>query len=196
MGDGDNDADSTQVYLLGKTYLANNQGQFYIRNDPIVHMAAGDRHTIIVTQTGRAFAFGDNSSGQLGLGHTNPVDKVSCIKSLKFTTDEKVIMAACGRESTLVATNHGALYAFGSNDNSQLGLGDEDIQATPKSIERLRGLKWKQIAMGAEHACALTTDGLVYIWGSNEEGQCGQISKVTVVKEPRELRVDYVIESM
>ena len=58
------ETESPQVYLLGKTNLANNQGQFYIRNDPIVHMASGDRHTIIVTESGRAFAFGDNSSGK------------------------------------------------------------------------------------------------------------------------------------
>lgn len=62
MAETDNDA--AQVYLLGKTYLANNQGQFFIKNDPIVFMAAGDRHTIILTETGRAFAFGDNSSGK------------------------------------------------------------------------------------------------------------------------------------
>jgi alpha-tubulin suppressor-like RCC1 family protein len=62
MAEADNDA--AQVYLLGKTFLANNQGQFFIKNDPIVHMAAGDRHTIILTETGRAFAFGDNSSGE------------------------------------------------------------------------------------------------------------------------------------
>lgn len=65
MASNENDNDAPQVYLLGKTYLANNQGQFYIRNDPIIHMAAGDRHTIIVTGTGRAFAFGDNSSGRI-----------------------------------------------------------------------------------------------------------------------------------
>ena len=196
MAEGDNDSDATQVYLLGKTYLANNQGQFYIRNDPIVNMASGDRHTIIVTQTGRAFAFGDNNFGQLGLGHTNPVEKVSCIKTLKFGNDEKVVMVACGRESSLVATNRGALYAFGLNSSYQLGLDDEDNQATPKLIQRLQGLKFKQLAMGAEHACALTDDGVVYVWGSNDEGQCGQISKVKVVKEPRELRVDHPIVSM
>ncbi|CAF4200028.1 unnamed protein product [Rotaria sordida] len=94
MANSEYDYDSPQVYRLGKTYLANNQGQFYIQNDPIIHMAAGDRHTIIVTETGRAFAFGDNSSGQLGLGHTNNVERVSCIKSLKFgETGEKVILA-------------------------------------------------------------------------------------------------------
>jgi alpha-tubulin suppressor-like RCC1 family protein len=64
MTDSENDRETAQVYLLGKTYLANSQGQFYIRNDPIVHMAAGDRHTIITTSTGRAFTFGDNSSGK------------------------------------------------------------------------------------------------------------------------------------
>jgi alpha-tubulin suppressor-like RCC1 family protein len=64
MASNENENDAPQVYLLGKTYLANNQGQFYIRNDPIAHMAAGDQHTIIVTESGRAFAFGANSSGR------------------------------------------------------------------------------------------------------------------------------------
>ena len=57
-----NDVDVPQVYLLGKTYLTNNE-QFYIRNDSIVQMAAGDRHSIIITESGRAYAFGENKSG-------------------------------------------------------------------------------------------------------------------------------------
>ncbi|CAF0902051.1 unnamed protein product [Adineta steineri] len=137
MANNENDNDAAQVYLLGKTYLANNQGQFYIRNDPIVQMASGDRHTLIITESGRAFAFGDNGSGQLGLGHTNNVEKVSCIKSLKFgDTGERVILAACGRESSLVATNRGSIYAFGSNNRSQLGIESKDttmIHAQPNA---------------------------------------------------------------
>lgn len=38
--------------------------KFYIRNDPIIHIAAGDRHTLIVTENGHAYAFGDNKSGR------------------------------------------------------------------------------------------------------------------------------------
>lgn len=76
MAGNEIDSDAAQVYLLGKTYLANNQGQFYIRNDPIVHMAAGDRHTIIITESGRAFAFGDNSSGR----EINAYDFCSCFR--------------------------------------------------------------------------------------------------------------------
>ncbi|CAF0861292.1 unnamed protein product [Rotaria sp. Silwood1] len=195
MANHENDNDSPQVYLLGKTYLANNQGQFYIRNDPIVHMAAGDRHTIIVTESGRAFAFGDNGSGQLGLGHTNNVEKVSCIKTLKFgETGEKVILAACGRESSLVATNRGAIFAFGSNSRSQLGISSPDsntIHPHPVKIEYFKGkIVWKQIAMGAEHACALNDEGVVYVWGANDDGQCAQPRKHDVIQVPRELRIE------
>jgi alpha-tubulin suppressor-like RCC1 family protein len=138
--------------------------------------------------------------GQLGLGHTNNVEKVSCIKSLKFNeTGEKVILVACGRESSLVATNRGSLYAFGSNSRSQLGIETSDStlnQLQPAKIEHLKGKKWKQIAMGAEHACALTDEGIVYVWGSNEDGQCGQIRKHDTVKTPRELRIEYAVNAM
>lgn len=138
--------------------------------------------------------------GQLGLGHTNNVEKVSCIKSLKSNeAGEKVILAACGRESSLVATNRGTLYAFGSNSRSQLGIETLESainQSTPVKIEHLKGKKWKQIAMGAEHTCALTEDGVVYVWGANDDGQCGQIQKHDTITTPRELRIKYSVKSM
>ncbi len=137
----------------------------------------------------------------MGLGNTNRVEKVSCIKSLKFgDTGERVILTACGRESSLVATNHGSLYAFGSNIRSQLGLVSTDstmIHSQPTKIEHFKGkMNWKQISMGAEHTCALTEDGLVYIWGSNDDGQCGQPEKQDTIKTPRELRVEYKVIAM
>ena len=137
----------------------------------------------------------------MGLGHTNSVEKVSCIKSLKATeTGETVILAACGRESSMVATNRGTIYAFGSNNHCQLGYEStehEINQLTPKKIEHFRGkIVWKQISMGAEHACALTDDGLVYVWGANDEGQCGQPRKHDVIKKPQELRMEQPVNAM
>lgn len=133
-------------------------------------------------------------SGQLGLGHTNPVDKVSCIKSLKFSSGaEKVILAACGTQSSIVATDRGNLYAFGSNSNSQLGFDSGPIQSTPKKIESLTHYEWKQLAMGAEHTCALTVEGEVFIWGSNEDGQCGQSATHKIFDSPKELRLEQTI---
>ncbi len=137
----------------------------------------------------------------MGLGHTNSTEKVSCIKSLKFRDKgEKVILATCGRESSLVATNQGSLYAFGSNNRCQLGIElDESTTAHPypTKIEYFHSkISWKQISMGAEHTCALTNDGKVYVWGSNEDGQCGLARKYNIIRTPRELRLEYLVFAM
>ncbi len=36
----------------------------------VVEVAAGSRHSLALTDSGRLFAFGDNSHGQLGLGNS------------------------------------------------------------------------------------------------------------------------------
>jgi len=139
--------------------------------------------------------------GQLGLGHTNETEKVSCIKSLKFgKTGEKVILAACGRESSLVATNRGLLYAFGSNHHCQLGIESEELTIVdpyPVKIEHFCSkISWKQLSMGAEHTCVLTENGEVYVWGSNEDGQCGLARKYDIIKTPKQLKLEYSVNAM
>ena len=141
------------------------------------------------------------SIGQLGLGHKNPVERVSCIKSLKFDeTDEKIILAACGRESSLVATNEGSLYAFGLNHCCQLGVESKEsipIHFLPVKIECFQSsMSWKQLAMGAEHTCVLTNEGHVYVWGSNKVGQCGLERKYGMIRTPCKLRLEYQVNAM
>ena len=133
--------------------------------------------------------------GQLGLGHTANVKKVSEIKCLR-STDEQVQLAACGRESSIVATSSGSLYSFGSNSHGQLGLELDESTAIHSSPERISSFRsnvsWRQIAMGAEHTCALTEDGTVYIWG----GQCVYALKYDQITRPNELRIDYSVATM
>jgi alpha-tubulin suppressor-like RCC1 family protein len=136
----------------------------------------------------------------LGLGHTNSVDEVSCINKFQFKNKgEQIILAACGRKSSLVATNHGALYAFGSNSRSQLGIRSPDstVHSQPVQIEHFsREIGWVQISSGAEHACALTNTGEVYTWGANDDGQCGQPRKYETVTTPRKLQLTYRVKAM
>lgn len=110
------------------------------------------------------------------------------------------MLAACGRESSLIATNRGTLYSFGSNSRSQLGIETSEStlnQSQPVKIEHFRTrINWKQISMGAEHTCALTDDGQVYVWGANDDGQCGQPQKNDTIKTPRQLRVEYKVIAM
>ena len=50
--------------------------------------------------------------------------------------------------------------------------------------------------MGAEHACVLTADGKVYVWGSNEDGQCGLSVARETVEKPHKLDLKYAVKAM
>ena len=72
------------VFTFGKSKFAENvPSKFWIRQDLIVELSCGDEHTAVVTSSGRMFTFGSNDYGQLGLGHTMPVIKPSCVKAIK-----------------------------------------------------------------------------------------------------------------
>ena len=111
---------------------------------------------------------------------------------------EKLILTACGGESSLVATDGGSLFAFGLNNRCQLGIKSKESlvhHPSPIKIESFRSkIPWKQLTMGAEHACVLSNDGEVYVWGSNTLGQCGLQS--TMIRAPRKLKLDYSVTAM
>lgn len=127
------------------------------------------------------------------------MEKISCIKSLKFDQiREKLILVACGGESSLLATDVGSLYGFGLNNHGQLGMKSMEpnaIHSSPIKLDLFLGkIAWKYLAMGAEHTCGLTNDGEVYIWGSNDLGQCGLQS--TMIRTPRKLKLEYSVNVM
>lgn len=72
------------VFTFGRSKFADNApSKFWIKRDTIVDLSCGDEHTAVVTSSGRMFTFGSNDYGQLGLGHTMPVIKPSCVKAIK-----------------------------------------------------------------------------------------------------------------
>ena len=64
------------------------------------------------------------------------------------------------------------LVAFGSNTYGQLGCTGKEDRAKP-SMVKFRGKNLAQIAAGGEYACALTVEGLLYMWGRNSHGELG-----------------------
>ncbi|XP_069945843.1 X-linked retinitis pigmentosa GTPase regulator isoform X4 [Cherax quadricarinatus] len=112
---------------------------------------------------------GSNDMGQLGLGSTKPVNKPSCVKSLK---PEKALHIACGRSHTVVSCASGAVYVWGQNGDGQLGTGDKEDHLFPVKVLNL-DTPAVAVAAGSIHSVVLTESGTLYIWGSNSEGQLG-----------------------
>ena len=87
-------------------------------------IACGRQHTIAVAENGSLYAWGKNSNGQCGLGHTNNILSPVCVSSL-LQADVRVHVAAAGAAHTICISEAGVLFSFGRGDEGQLGLGDD-----------------------------------------------------------------------
>jgi len=78
---------------------------------------------------------------------------------------------AAGSAHSLALTDSGEVYAWGTNLESQLGLGHKVNRFIATWVPGLS--RAKAIAAGYEHSFAITDSREVYAWGSNVMGELG-----------------------
>lgn len=72
----------------------------------------------------------------------------------------------------------GTVHCWGNNDRGQVGNGSAAaVEPSPQQVELADAAL--EIVAGAAHACARLTDGSVWCWGANDEGQLGDGSFVS-----------------
>ncbi|CAF1039515.1 unnamed protein product [Rotaria sordida] len=119
-----------------------------LRGSPIVFIACGAYHSLIVSKSGTVFTCGQNSSGQLGLGDTDSRIWPSNVKSLQ---QQKATYASCGEKHSVVITLEGGVFSFGSSSHGQLGHNSTNDELLPRKISELMGSEVSQIACGRSH---------------------------------------------
>jgi len=70
----------------------------------------------------------------------------------------------------------GTLYSWGLNNSSQLAYSGSSFGAntTPRRAQALTSTQnWSSIASGSSFGLGILSDGSLYAWGSNADGQCG-----------------------
>ncbi|XP_028835264.1 retinitis pigmentosa GTPase regulator b isoform X2 [Denticeps clupeoides] len=179
--------ESGAIFTFGKSKFADNvPSRFWLKNDRPLRISCGDEHTALITENGKLFMFGSNNWGQLGLGTKATVNKPTCVKALK---SEKVKLAACGRNHTIIYTTQGNVYAAGGNNEGQLGLGNSEERNYFELVDFFRKHgPIKMLAAGSNTSAALTDGGTLYVWGDNSEGQIG-LGKESNALSPQELSV-------
>ena len=132
--------------------------------------SSGDSHTGVVTATGVLVMFGSSEDGRLGSTDSTRVEH-----TLDSFGGQKVRSVCCGKRHTHVLTENLDVYSFGSNRNGQLGLTRSDHHPLfhPIRNDYFTGKAICYLAAGADHSLALSLNGLIYSWGSNEKGQLG-----------------------
>merc|ERR1712086_150892 len=138
-----------------------------------VYVAAGDDHTLCITADGSLFSWGGNGFGQLGVGDTENKHVPTLVTGLQ---GKRVVHVAAAECHTICTTADGSVFTWGGGDRAQLGLGDDESDRLLPTLVRgeLQGKQVVQVAAGDQHSMCATEDGLVYMWGINDEGQLGQ----------------------
>jgi alpha-tubulin suppressor-like RCC1 family protein len=128
----------------------------------VAQVACGERHTLLLTDHGHVFAFGDNSNGQLGSSGTGDARAGPCRVELASA----VTSVACGaRHSLFALSGTGGVAACGWNLYGQCGTGDNLDVRTPRPVSGLSGMSIRGVGAGISHSACLTPGGDVYVWG-------------------------------
>jgi alpha-tubulin suppressor-like RCC1 family protein len=131
-------------------------------------IAAGGFHTCALATNGAVRCWGDNASGELGVGTKAQRPAPVLVSGLGSGMQA---VAAKGAY-TCALTPTGTVRCWGDNLHGQLGDGTTLQRLTPVTVTGL-GSGVQQIAAGNAHTCALTGEGAVLCWGDNRHGQLG-----------------------
>jgi alpha-tubulin suppressor-like RCC1 family protein len=159
---------------------------------------AGADFTCAITLAGTTYCWGWDETGQLGNGpggdSSVPVPVSGGIDFAVVRTGERFLspgaLSACG------LTAGGTAYCWGNHEAGQLGFddgrattpparcttpwGSAICQQTPRAVDG--GHTFTDIAVGAEHTCAVTPAGEAYCWGRAAEGQLGVPGNTTCTR--------------
>ncbi|WP_405283425.1 protein kinase [Gaopeijia maritima] len=145
----------------------------------VVAVSAGVTHACGIDESGQAWCWGSNDSGQLGDGSRSahggrPVEGLA-----------RFGRVTAGLSHSCALDGQGQAYCWGSNLSGQLGTGGRDDRTVPAPVAT--ALRFSRITSGWNHTCALTPSGQVNCWGLNADGQLGdggRVDRLTPVAVP------------
>lgn len=138
----------------------------------VVQVAAGEELSFALCKNGDLYAWGDDTSWQMGDGMN-----VSRMEPEKVMED--VVKIAAGSKHALAIKKDGGVYVWGRNKNGALGIEDsacdqkdeDDIACLSQPVKVLDD--GVDISAGMDYSMAVTSDGTLYAWGDDIEGQLG-----------------------
>ncbi len=165
LGDGTTNDAVTPVQVQGLSNVA--------------AIAEGGGFSLALERDGTVWSWGGNLDGELGLGQVGPnggTDYSAHPHPARLTALGNVVAIAAGDSHALALTADGHVWAWGEGFRGALGLGGDpqsttDNQPVPVPVPGLAGIK--AIAAGSQTSLALATDGGVWAWGDNEDGEVG-----------------------
>ena len=133
-----------------------------------IQVSGGSYHTTAIKTDGTLWSWGRNNYGQLGLnfigvGNSSPI---------QVSGGGNTWYQVVGSNHTTAIKTDGTLWSWGLNSFGQLGINSTANTSTPVQVIG-GGTNWKQVTGGQFHTAAIKTDGTLWTWGRNTEGELG-----------------------
>lgn len=130
-------------------------------------LSGGNDHLLAFKADGSLWGLGRNDEAQLGDGTLNEPAAF-----VRVPIPGEVVAVATRFDHSVALTRDGAYYTWGENNSGQLGLG---FANTPQPVPLQVGAdtNWAFVGFGQTFAVGLKSDGTLWTWGSNFDGQLG-----------------------
>ena len=141
----------------------------------VTQASAGNGHTLALLTSGAVWGLGSNSNGQLGDNSTTR--RLTPVQASGLTANVTAIEA--GNLHSLARKNDGSVWAWGGNNNGQLGNNTTTQQLVPVQVLGVGGSGFLSNIVGISasgtnnFSLAVDNAGAVYAWGFNGTGQLG-----------------------
>jgi len=157
----------------------------------VVSIASNESHSLFLTDDGRVWSCGSGFCGILG--HSTVEDSAQP-RIIEALMNSRVVDVAAGVRHSVAVSEKGQVFTWGAADLGQLGHGateDREVHewaydpktggyfayvTKPTVVMALFGRKIlaRRVSCCNFTTVALTDAGLLFSWGNNTDGQCGQ----------------------
>jgi len=136
-------------------------------------VVCGTNQTIALAASGEVYGWGSNEDGAEATGHFVTEGSILSPKLIEELSNKQIVDISAYDAHTIALSEDGRLFTWGDGRNGNLGHGDKEHVVVPKLVEGLIGKHVVYASAGVDHTGAVTEDGEIYIWGSNDVGQLG-----------------------
>ena len=170
LGDGTTDNRSSPVQVGGLT-------------DWLSVNTSGDNptHMLAIKTNGTIWAWGTGHHGQLGIGNLTYYSSPKQIGALTNWARTAISNAY----SSMAVKTDGTLWTWGQNYSGELGHGHPSNKySSPKQVGSLTN--WLFPEAGSQFRGCTKTDGTLWMWGGNSNGQLG-LGNTTSYSSPKQV---------
>ncbi|KAH6802551.1 ankyrin repeat family protein / regulator of chromosome condensation family protein [Perilla frutescens var. frutescens] len=142
----------------------------------IKSISAAKFHSVAVSARGEVYSWGFGRGGRLGHPdfdiHSGQAAVITPRQVTSGLGARPVKAVAAAKHHTVVATEGGEVFTWGSNREGQLGYTSVDTQPTPRRVSSLKA-RISAVSAANKHTAVVSEAGEIYTWGCNREGQLG-----------------------